>query len=355
MTEYNVNTDYSEVRRDERRRLANYSEITKRKCRMMDANSLDYHIAKHVFRPSESWCGLLNITINDLGELEKTKKAIDDWMAASELRSELNSVIIGMKAVDVKAMRFALLWMTYKPEIFAVAKNDNENIAMCFDPAVLIEQGTPDDDFVFGVLKDFIDDTAISLEMRKAIQAALRRLDGDKLKCLKDKTAKYYNRFDKCGGNALRRLSASLMQSRECLFNELKQILDDVEEKASLRSAYQDRLLSALQQAGTFPRHCVYDRKKYLRNEVYIDNDGVTVSISPPPPEENDDIWQIRTGYRPKQGKSDKEKKVEATDAWLLNGAKLAVEDFVDFLNPKSSQKGNFVDKYAEESWTTIK
>ncbi len=117
---------------------------------------------------------------------------------------------------------------------------------------------------------------------------------------------------------------------------------------------YSECICKALAESGNLPRHCVYNRKRYLDNECYIDDDGVTVSISPERSQTGDNIYKIRTAYRPMQGKGKREKRIEAVDNAVLDGIAFSIKDFERFLAQKS-QKGSITQKFSEETWIRIK
>jgi hypothetical protein len=121
--------------------------------------------------------------------------------------------------------------------------------------------------------------------------------------------------------------------------------------------AYRERIGRAVSEAGLTPLHCVYDRKEYRDNECYIDHAGVTVSMSPQlgyARSNGDQPFQIRTCYRPKQGKGKLEKRLEAMDGAILDGMEIAVKDFEKFLN-QPGQGGIINERYTGESWTIVK
>ena len=117
----------------------------------------------------------------------------------------------------------------------------------------------------------------------------------------------------------------------------------------ALGQAYQHRIAAALNDAGSAPRHMLYDRKGYRHQEAYIDDEGVTVALSP----EAGGEFQVRTAYRPKHGRGAAEKRIQASeDLWLdaPEPARRAIEDFRRFLRQKS-QEGQVLDLFTEAAW----
>ncbi|HJN76235.1 MAG TPA: hypothetical protein QGF58_20065 [Myxococcota bacterium] len=112
--------------------------------------------------------------------------------------------------------------------------------------------------------------------------------------------------------------------------------LDHIEARlagTAVIAAYEDRIWRAAEQAGLRPRHCVYSLRSRgrLQNECYIDDDGVTLSLSP----EKRRLFQLRTCYRPVQGVGALEKRLEADErrrTYNPLAVTAAIDDFAKWL-----------------------
>lgn len=134
--------------------------------------------------------------------------------------------------------------------------------------------------------------------------------------------------------------------------SSMRALLDRIEELSpGLFRAYFAHTNAAVENAAGRPRHCVYDFRGMRGNECYIDDAGVTVCLGRHPTEGR--TFQVRTSYRPRDGRSSAEKLIEAVDASLLDRPTAAANAAVDFLRDmgRRGTSDRVRTRYTVEQW----
>jgi len=137
--------------------------------------------------------------------------------------------------------------------------------------------------------------------------------------------------------------------------SEYASLVDEIESDApGLIRRYQDYLDEAVATAAISPRHCLYDKKDYgqwhRKSECYIDGTGVTVCLQRPKVGASN--HQMVTGYRPKCGQTDEEKRERAMDEVVLDDPRRRKKAINDIKKYEGHENWDNLEYYTSHAWS---
>lgn len=353
------------------------------------------HVLKHVLgRPSERWQDVLDVSLPRIKPwiLKGTQRNLESTICADSLRPAKRAIDAAVEMVEGHghAARDMLRYVVVAPEIDrlenALGKSLTSTEAVLRVLLALTSVGVTDETPLQPVgswlerepspprrqarralqalqriarqvqnplgLRLFVDREEYRVRLSKRPRVARQLRDAVRILVRQlRRELRVSERKDSDLGRAIETIVCAIpMDGQESTLTHVDRALDH--HAPGVLEAYVCRADEAVRQAGALPRHCVYDRKSYRENEVYIDDAGVLVSLSPEG--RSRAPWLMRTAYRPAQGKSCAEKSRETADALLIDNpeaSRAAIDSFRDFL-AQHQQQGRVRVYYEEKRWS---